>query len=839
MFAVATGNVVRSFVNLYKNSETIDRANYSYIAFDNLLNIANVEASKKLDIAGNIIAGSVGNNFIKDLPVKAGKLFMYGVNLPQSSVIVCKNIRKEVISLITKASLIFNTRSDDTTKWDLKTTVTLPDNTVFISLSTDLNTYSGLNVTNVYNAPFDKAVIWQEVNVLKESVLPTKVFKNDLKGEKNNIYPLIDQTSTFSTRTKKLVIDNKSEKKFGRIAFRFRINEDVNTGEVSEKKFFEIQNLAGTTFFNFVANLGATSQLSGRDSTVHPTSEISYYPIPKFNSGFGVRTNIANVAESRKNINYDFRTLTMLTTTNKHLKPIVGKDLFYIRFKSNNQTILAQWSDLRLITNDFTITLSSVNNGLNVQSTFANFGDMIDLYNDFKSKIFASTVGALVEFHQYNLGSYKPSDATLVTRTQNSDLWIEPNDICKIDVPLVSKYYNIASGTDLYDGFPAYVPRKIDRSWHTFEFVASQNIDGAFFTVDGQWFADSGNFDFPGIRSVFEKGGKIIIGGELAIDIKDLEVEFDSYSNVELMDSGYITHVFASKMHPNVLHLFGHDLYYLEDPNIDISEFDKFQKYVSEGGFIPDDLKPANPNYKGDDGTMPVYRHHLAHPSFKLEQMFTWLQNAGYVNITHKTMSDWHREGKPLPHYKCYLIDFDDTPTYIYDDLKLRSIFKRYNCRPAFALELGYYIDETAPASYGASAFISSCQDTNEHRLALQKRVHNMQLENWDVVIHGRKDGYYHNGRTYNEYVENIEEAIKIANHMGFDSQYWCLSSSGSTPNSVKLHEHYGILASTSTVGAWKGQCNLPNYSPRIAWETLFGRQPHVQLGRIIGDNVK
>lgn len=837
--AVSSVDIPKTSVTVLTTNSVRNTNDYSYLSFDNLLSRVTVENGKMLMYPNNIVVGGVGANLIQDMPIKPVKLEMYGINITNNGAIIFKDVDKKIIKTLTRADLVYNVRSDDPTKWDMRTTIVPPVDAAYVSFSTDLNYYSGLNSTDIYNAPIDKAVIWQEVDVPKTEVQKIKTFKNNLKGQVNVAGRIGQPNTAISTRTKKILIKNESEKNVGRLAFRFRINEDLNIGSPTEKKLVELISADGSKHFNFVANLAATSQLSGSDASAYPAAVTSYYPIPKFNSGFGVRTNLATVAESRRNLNYANRSLMMGVGTNKHYKPICGHDIFYVRFKSEDQTVLIQWSDLRLKTDDLGITLYSVNNGLSVQSLYASFEDMIELYRDFKAQVLASAVGEHIEFYAYNLGSFVPTDTNNKNRSVNSDLYINPNDVLGMDVPLVSQYYNIKTATNLWDGFPAYVSRKIDRSWHTFEMISPINSNTALFTIDGQWFSDAPGIDFPGIRSVWEKGGSIIIGSELAIDIKDLTVEFDVISDAEVMDSGLVAQVFASDYHPNVLHFFGHDLYHLEDQDITIQTFNRYQQYVSEGGFIPDELKPADPLYKGDDGPIPIYRKHLSHPSFKLEQLFTWLKNAGYINITHKELAAWQHEGRPLPSNKCYMIDFDDTPTYIYEDLQLRNIFKRYHCRPAFALELGFYVDSSITTSYNSAAFIAECKDNDEHRLELQKRVHNMQLEGWDIVIHGGKEGLFHNGMTYKEYVSQISEAQHIANKLGFDSQYWCLSSSGSTPNSVKLHEHFGVLISTSTTDAYPSLCNHPNYSARIAWETLNTRQPHTQLSRIIGDNIK
>ena len=838
--AVANENVSKVSVTVISTAPRKLSENFNYKAFDNLIDKVTPIQYKRLQGANaDVVVGGVGAHLLMYIPIKPVKVEMYGINPHANDVILFSDINKKPLKVVTKAELVTNVRADAPTKWDMRISLTPPANAAYISLSNDNSYYSNLNTTDIYTSPIDKAVIWQDIDVPKTDEVKLTTFRNDLKGQINIARRPTTEGTTVRNPVKVLNFKNESENKVGRLAFRFKIREDVNTGTLSEKKLVEVKSADGTKYFNFVANISATSQLSGKDASAYPNSGVSYYPIPQFNSGFGVRTNLTSVTPvERRTMNYPNRTFTMGVGTNKHYKPIVGDNLFYVRFSSEDQTIMTQWSDIRLITNDTSITLQSLNNGLTVSTNYASFGDMIGLYRDFKAKVLASPVGSMIEFYSYNLGSYRP-DAQYVDGGLKTDLFIETNDICKIDVPLLSQYYNIATGVNKYDGFPAYVMRKIDRSWHTFELIAPLNYDVALFSIDGQWMSDVPGLFFAGFRQVWEKGGSISIGSELAIDVKDLTLEFDVVSDVDIMDNGSNNQIFASDYHPNIMHFFGHDIYHLEDQNVPMSEFAKYQQYVSEGGFIPDSLKPSDPLYKGDDGPLPVYRKHLAHPTFKLEQLLTWLKNAGYVNITHKELAAWQREGKKLPSRKCYMLDFDDTPTYIYDDLELRNLFKRYNCRPAFAIELGYYVDSSIATSYNSGAFIAEVHDTDTHRLELQRRVRNMQLEGWDIVIHGPKDGYFHNGRTFKEYMDNIKEAIRIANKMGFDSQYWCLSSSGSTPNSVKIHEHLGILITTSTVDTYVGLCHHPNYSGRIKWETQIGNLPQNLNKSVINGEIK
>ena len=822
-FGVSDSSLGLTELKLITNQKLKDASEYFYLSGNNKL--GNYTAQQKFDNNGNIIVGGANTYAVKFLDVESGKLFTYGINTSGTGGFFFYDSNKRLIGKVLRNDLDFNA-DPISGKWDLKHSVDVPVGTKYVSFDNEKSQYSKIDGTLEFDTPIQNARIWQDFDVLKRDfdvVNPVEISSNILT-QKNISNSFLEEGSNILDKSKKLIIKNKSLKGVGRIAFRFRFQEDVNN-ENAERKLVEIIDANGDNYFNFVVRKNRTSALKGSDEPKYLPSIITTYPIPKFNSGFGVRTNLTGVDVSRRSLNYEDRAINVTAPTNivNQYKPLVGNDLFYVRFNSTNQSLLDTWKDLTLKTTVSSISLTSVSQNFSVVSNYAEFQTMRDLFFDFETKINNTILAPYLELVQIFLGGRKPTETSMQTRFEKNDLWIEPSDILQMEVPLISVYANFsAPETGILDSFPAYVSRAIDRSWHTFEFISSQEVDTALFTIDGQWFSDKGNINFPGIRKAFAKDGFIKIGSEIGIDIKDLVVQFDNYTDVETREFP-ASHIFCSNYHPSIIHYFGHDIYYCEDKNISESEvLDKYHKYISEGGFIPDSLKPADPDYKGDD-YIPSYRKHLAHPSWKLEMTLSWLKDAGYVNISHKDLSDWVRNGKSLPSNKCFLFDLDDNPTYVYARNEIKSIFRRNGCKPAFALELGFYVTEDTPTTYyNPQSLITQYKDTNEHRINLQKRLQSMQHEGWEMVLHGAKLGFYHKGISFETLKNELTNTIDIGAKIGIENAFWCLSSGGVTPNSIKFHDYIGLKISTATHGTYVGLCHHPNHSPRYSYEPNF-----------------
>ena len=791
-------------------------------------------SGKRLNDNGIEVASSVGCYVSDYIPIYGNVLTTYGVNPHPSSSFVFYDENKNILKVILRENslIVHNPITEGSVYWDLLTDIKVPEGAKYVRLTHNKAYYSKVESTKTYFNDTDRIFVYFKNDY---DVIPEKRenIVSNIVSQKN--IPL-EVGSKNTNGNKILIFKNKSNNKCGRVAFRFKLLEDVNN-ENSEKKLVEFVSSDGTKYFNFVLNKALTSQIIDKDH-LSATSNTTY-PIPMFNSGVGVRTNLLSVDASRRTLNYAKRGIKRISDTSigKNSKPLCGEPLFYVRFISGDvsdtakQALMTTWSDLTFTINASSLILSSANNGFSVTSNFIEHDDMVTLFNDFKNKIKSSILGNSVEVVALNLNSFK-STFTTDSRYDNFRISNKSNDFVAMSVPLISDYWNVKNNKMVKDSFPAYAFKGVDESWHTFEFVLPLNSNMACFTIDGQVFEYDGNFAFSGVKDVFDKGGLIKIGTEVLIDVKDLVIEFDEYSDAEVRDFQPYSHRLVSSYHPYIVHAYGHDIYYCEDKGEPYENFGKYHLYVSEGGYIPDELKHSDPDYEGDDSIQP-HRRNLAHPSFLLENYLGWIKEAGYVPVTNRDLAEFHRTGKPLPK-RGFLIGFDDMPTYIFERQELRSIFTKYGFRPYFAIELGYYVDSSIVSDYDITGTINANKDTDSHRLKLQKRVQLMQTLGWDIVIHGKRRGFEHRGSSYEEMKNEFSEAQNIAIQMGFGCSYWCIAANLWTPNSIYLHNISGIETSSSTEMVGSALFQHPNFIGRTGWESTISMPNFRNKSRIL-----
>ena len=96
-----------------------------------------------------------------------------------------------------------------------------------------------------------------------------------------------------------------------------------------------------------------------------------------------------------------------------------------------------------------------------------------------------------------------------------------------------------------------------------------------------------------------------------------------------------------------------------------------------------------------------------------------------------------------------------------------------------------------------------------------------MQHEGWEMVLHGANLGFYHKAVSFETLKNELTNAIDIGAKIGIENAFWCLSSGGVTPNSIKFHDYIGLQISTATHGTYVGLCHHPNHSPRYQYEPV------------------
>lgn len=593
------------------------------------------------------------------------------------------------------------------------------------------------------------------------------------------------------------------------IAFDFKINEDVNIGEVVDKSFFRIEK--DTWYADFVLKCGATSVFEGKEAKGSHTLTTTRSGMPYFNSCFGTRSNW-NTGGDRLNLFMDTRSFHYDDNNKSHCyKPLCGKDLFSIQLiavdgegkeldtlSADAQAIYKNWQDAYVEVTSTAVNVVSQTNAINETFAYANFSTMTALFAAIYTKLH-NKIGNGVKWSVTDIGtSYYASETPNLVK-------------CKI---YLSSEHPSSNNSTFYDAFPAYLSHAIDDSWHTFELVSRADQDVMYFCIDGQYYgnADSRNWSIDNIRYIF-KNATLIFGGELNVTFRNLLIESDSYQHAEV---GKGVHYIISKRNPYILCLFLHEMYYA--PNVG-GDFSSYMTFESSGGKIPDALKNPNANYVGDD-YIQESRKTVTFPSWSIEDVVSRLHNKGYMCISKKDLPKVMSGEICNPKNRYYIMDIDDHQTYIYDREDCRNIFTRYNCRPCFANELGFYLTKEISdelAGYDVANFIESyCKDTNEHRLALQKRLQSLLHSGWTLDIHGSKEGYTFQGKTYQQMKAEILNAINISKFYGLPINAWCYAANYYTPNAVKLIKSMGIEYGTSTASQPIGKCRDNGFLPRI-----------------------
>ena len=589
------------------------------------------------------------------------------------------------------------------------------------------------------------------------------------------------------------------------LAFRFKVNEDVNVTDGTDKTFLSFKSPTGS--LDFYLHEQKTSQFEGGEEDAFTDAGANTRcPIPYYNSRFGVKNNAGlsnlNTLLHERGYRYDRKDDYPYNPTSK---PLSGKDMFSIKIEALDdngdvitkssiytdvkaQSVYEDWADAYIEVTDTSIDFVNESIGVNYSWLFTDHPTVHNMFEYIYRELNGKTIGsAKIVMSDINCGI--------------TGLYLCKN-LLKHRYYLGAQYCSSWTPRLLYyDCYPAYIAMGIDESWHTFELITTTNKDRLMFCIDGQYqnlkFYDPKDNIVGDIKVWMNTVSNIVIGEELPITVRDLVYEYNEYSGVHAsrFAGTYENVYFSSKMHPLVRHIFGHDLF---ESSYKGGPYDMYTKSESNGGFIPESI--ISDDVKGD-GTHPRDRVDagLYQPSWLFESGIDVAVKAGFKPITHKQYVEAVKTGS-YPYERCLVIGFDDMPTYIYADKKLRSIFTKYGIKPYFAIELGWYVDNNAPTkSYVAKDWIESNGDTNERRLLLQRRLQALQNDGWGIELHGAKEGYVFRGQSYNSSMNNINEAIELAMYLGIESSAWCIAGNFFTPNALKLLEHSGMEVATST----------------------------------------
>lgn len=739
-----------------------------------------------------------------------------------------------------------------------------------------------LDISKVYVYGAGISGAYAQIGDLNDAIVQQKnTLKNNISTQKTS-FSDIETTGTYGQSGASYKIPNKSKNGILRVAFEFKINEDVNrsSAQKSVVKFEKPYNvptsaltiqtvgqpLQGTVYQEVaygttgavrtaLAN-GTVIMLSPTVATGNAVSGISYYtkdtvnttainsfidfflqenptsiftgveaknkgttivtnsPLPYFNSGFGIKSNVS-IGGNRLNAMFNARRFEYDGVNGSSCyKPLAGDDLFSIRISAvdssgNNivdtrsteaQTILEKWENAFIEITDTEIKIVNSLLSINYVFTIANYATYWDLFTAIKGLDGVISNGAKINITDINSIAWEKYDVTKLLRFKAF---------------LASKYPATEQVTTQYfiDSFPCYVSYAINEEWHSFEFVTTPDPRNAgTVAIDGQYLQpgqDIYDFNLGSIKD-FVAGGMITIGGELPITVKNLICEFNETTDAELkLDVPYNNFIISS-LHPYLYHIYTHDLFKINP----VLEANLIRNFEVNGGSIPNKYMGA-PGYRGDDN-INQGRQQLANPSYYTGSVLQYAKEKGYTYIDSKDYERFVTTGV-YPNKRMFMIGFDDHHTYIYADRDLREMFNKNGARAYHALELGYYVtNDTPTTSYNANDWIiNGCKDTNEHREMLKRRIATMQADGWDVQIHGNKEGFVFQGKTYNEIIAAIQESLNICEYLGIQSHSWCYAGNYYTPNAIKLLEYNGISFATSTVHQVTGRCHHPNYLPR------------------------
>ena len=751
---------------------------------------------------GNIVFGGSAHKITTYLPInKSNKITVTGYAGSNTGVVSIVYFYDKALNPI--SPLLLPTDGNQTVILDR---TNIPDSASYFIACGYVNkpqAILGLSIINICDRMTDIA---KSINILS--------YTNNGYSEPNKDNSAIEIVGgDYGNFGASYVLKNNNTNGTCHLAFEFKLGEDVN--KISQQKTI-VRFEKGDQYIEFFVQENPTTEFKGVDYRVESESIIqSSIPLPYYNSAFGVKSNIITGGD-RLNQLLDKRTLEFDRNSAKMCyKPLSGTDLFTLRIvpvDGNGDIINTRWSTAQdILSNWDTAYLEITDTAINIVCpklllswifNYADYGTMQDLYvainNTLHNKIFS---GAKFIIEDINSSGYM-SDGTKYDKTK----------LVRAKMMIATTYPRTLTdlNNSFIDSFPLYITYAIDDTWHSFELATMLLYNRLAWTIDGQYKNLNGDMLIDNIKN-FIKGSTIKLGYDLPIKVKNIQLDINGYNDIELKEYPGLSHIIVSKLHPMIMNFYQHDVYYKGN---DGEPLELQRKFESNGGTIPNTLQNPDTNYIGDD-CIQSNREHLVFPSYVFEKSLQLLNDRGYRFISDTELSMRLKSGV-YDHNRYYTLGFDDYPTYIYANKRLRGIFEKNRCFPYFALELGLYVGEDAPATtYNPSVYMSECHDNATHREALQKRIRSLQNNGWQVQLHGAKRGQVFQSLTYQEILDHIDDAVNIADYYGIESNKWCYAGNYYTPNTIKIMEHRGFLLSTSIVGNFIARCHHLNYCPR------------------------
>lgn len=182
------------------------------------------------------------------------------------------------------------------------------------------------------------------------------------------------------------------------------------------------------------------------------------------------------------------------------------------------------------------------------------------------------------------------------------------------------------NGQTVYGTYPIIIPFKVDRSWHTVEFIVDKDAQKAYVAYDGY----TGKVAFTPANALTD--GMLAIGGnytsESGIEVKDLVVDINTYADCELLN-GKITNAstidtiqLISEINPRLMIFEGHGI-------LAGTEKQAQEAYQASGSDVSNEAMQASTE--------------------RLNIVFDELKNRGYVPVTMQEVVNWKKESVICP----------------------------------------------------------------------------------------------------------------------------------------------------------------------------------------------
>lgn len=298
-------------------------------------------------------------------------------------------------------------------------------------------------------------------------------------------------------------------------------------------------------------------------------------------------------------------------------KSIIGKDSFYVQYNGSLEDVTMELSD----------TIVTFRSGESVLNTITfNPDDSVD---------------SLIE----KLKALPYIDASFV-----NTLGMKCSDLVRQKNLLIPLVYTFDSQIDKPR---IYIPYDLDEDWHTVEFIYDKDKLISYFALDGLTVENKVSIKSFGTYEdgILQIGGKFN-GHESPIQIRNLELDINSYGDCEIVDS--VTYPYKqqkqliSKHNPRLIIYEGHGIDNINDTNAPTS----------------------------DD---------MACSTDRLLTVFKTLTNKGYVPVTYEQIKDWKINNRELPK-RCFNLMFDDYQIENYMNIAKRYPFMKYNIKAGLAI---------------------------------------------------------------------------------------------------------------------------------------------------------